>query len=415
MKVTVVVLLALCVCAFAQLQCSPGATYHVAESIPIGLNFETTLSTYQALKNVISSAKKTIDIACFYFTLTEGFHDYPAGVGGIFGYDIYKSLIDAHSRGIKIRVVQLLPSSDFPDTDSLELAKEGIIELRNINWTELVGAGILHTKLMISDDENAYMGSANMDWRSLAQVKELGIQVLGCPLIANDLHKEFEMYWQAANMTALPKQWQISEDTQYNVTNPAHARINDTSTQLYIAASPPEFQTPDRTADIDALVHAINSAEKSVCIEVMDYCPCTLYNDDVGKPNFYWGNIDDALRSAAFRGVSVRFLTAKWNHTYAATLQYFESLNELENVEVKMFSVPPQPNQEPVPFTRVNHAKFMVTDKQTYVGTSNWSADYFINTGGMSFNWFSDDLTNQVQAIFDRDWNSEYVVPCCSV
>jgi hypothetical protein len=38
----------------------------------------------------------------------------------------------------------------------------------------------------------------------------------------------------------------------------------------------------------------------SVGIEVMDYLPTTLY---ISPPatNFYWGKVDDALRSAAYR------------------------------------------------------------------------------------------------------------------
>ena len=38
-------------------------------------------------------------------------------------------------------------------------------------------------------------------------------------------------------------------------------------------------------------------------------------------------------------------------------------------------------NEPYLPYTRVNHAKFMVTEKQVYIGTSNWSADYFLSTG----------------------------------
>lgn len=75
-----------------------------------------------------------------------------------------------HSRGVHIRVVQTSPEGGFSDNDSLVLANDGIIELRNINITALIGAGILHTKLWIVDGEHFYVGSANMDWRSLTQV-----------------------------------------------------------------------------------------------------------------------------------------------------------------------------------------------------------------------------------------------------
>ena len=46
----------------------------------------------------------------------------------------------------------------------------GAAIVRNVNFTRLVGAGVLHTKLWIIDRKHIYIGSANMDWRSLTQV-----------------------------------------------------------------------------------------------------------------------------------------------------------------------------------------------------------------------------------------------------
>ncbi len=39
------------------------------------------------------------------------------------------------------------------------------------------------------------MGSANFDWRSLTQVKEMGILVKDCPRLAQDMAKIFDVYW----------------------------------------------------------------------------------------------------------------------------------------------------------------------------------------------------------------------------
>jgi len=43
-------------------------------------------------------------------------------------------------------------------------------EVRSVNFTELFQAGILHTKMWVVDGKHAYVGSANMDYRSLTQV-----------------------------------------------------------------------------------------------------------------------------------------------------------------------------------------------------------------------------------------------------
>ena len=68
------------------------------------------------------------------------------------------------------------------------------------------------------------------------------------------------------------------------------------------------------------------------------------------------------------------------------------------------------PAQKKIPFARVNHNKYMVTDKQGYIGTSNWSGDYFISTGGVGF-VFTGDLRKQLASIFERDWTSSYAAP----
>ena len=48
---------------------------------------------------------------------------------------------------------------------------ENASEVRSLNFKDLLGNGILHTKMWLVDDEHFYLGSANMDWRSLTQVK----------------------------------------------------------------------------------------------------------------------------------------------------------------------------------------------------------------------------------------------------
>jgi phospholipase D3/4 len=50
-----------------------------------------------------------------------------------------------------------------------------------------------------------YVGSANFDWRSLTQVKEMGILVTNCPRLAQDMAKIFDVYWAlGGDGTTLP-------------------------------------------------------------------------------------------------------------------------------------------------------------------------------------------------------------------
>lgn len=49
----------------------------------------------------------------------------------------------------------------------------------------------------------------------------------------------------------------------------------------------------------------------------------------------------------------------------------------------KRFVVTSSEDQKKIPFARVNHNKYMVTDHTAYIGTSNWSGDYFTTTAGI--------------------------------
>ena len=87
------------------------------------------------------------------------------------------------------------------------------------------------------------------------------------------------------------------------------------------------------------------------------------------------------------------------------------------------------PSQSLIPFARVNHNKYMVTENTGFIGTSNWSADYFINTGGIGFVFkpevdgggcgdnstvggggggSKENLRDQLANVFQRDWESSY-------
>ncbi len=83
---------------------------------------------------------------------------------------MFDSLSKLKSRGVTLRIVQNPPSEEYPSLDSKALQDMDVATVRNLNVTKLVGGGILHTKLWVVDSKHFYIGSANMDWRSLTQV-----------------------------------------------------------------------------------------------------------------------------------------------------------------------------------------------------------------------------------------------------
>jgi phospholipase D3/4 len=145
------------------------------------------------------------------------------------GEDIFQDLLVAGvDRKIKIRVAQSEPTQ--PATDTQYLEKRKAAEVRSVNFPRLVGGGVLHTKLWLVDGKHMYIGSANMDWRSLTQVKELGALISNCSCLVNDVNRIFEMYWElGTNDSVVPPKWPSKYNTDINEDNPTLVNFNEDS------------------------------------------------------------------------------------------------------------------------------------------------------------------------------------------
>jgi phospholipase D3/4 len=140
----------------------------------------------------------------------------------------------------------------------------------------------------------------------------------------------------------------------------------------------------------------------------------------------WWPSLFDVLLSAALtRKVYVRLLVSKWAHTSgliepllvalqkAADAGRADSSMSSGQLEIKQFIVPgwdstTGKNRKYPGHTRVNHTKYIVTDRRINIGTSNMTWDYFASTAGSSFNSNHPSLVRTLQAVFDRDWASSY-------
>ena len=84
-----------------------------------------------------------------------------------------------------------------------------------------MGAGMLHTKMWLVDRKHFYVGSNNFDWRSLTQVKEIGVLVMNCPTLAKDMEKIFDIYWLLGGPgKKVPDSWSPLLSTKINAENP---------------------------------------------------------------------------------------------------------------------------------------------------------------------------------------------------
>ncbi|XP_075230962.1 5'-3' exonuclease PLD3-like isoform X2 [Lycorma delicatula] len=404
--------------------CRSSCRFTLVESIPQGMSYRNGStpfpSTFKVWSDMIKEANKSLEIASYYWTLRdkdvhshyfrEDGYKYP---GSDEGEKIFQNILEAGTqRKLLIKVAQEQPSQEQPNTDTEYLQKEKAIQLQSVNFNKLVGSGILHTKLWITDRQNFYVGSANMDWRSLTQVKELGIYVQNCSCLAEDVAKIFDVYWYLGDKEKIPSHWPRNFTTRFNMYTPMKLYINNVTARIYASSSPPPFCPKERTKDSNAIVDVIRRAEKYIYIAVMDYYPLILYE----KKLKYWAIIDDALRAAAVDNkIEIRLLISWWDHSRQSEKYFLRSLTLLTDVypgvriSCKLFVVPSSTEQSKIPFARVNHNKYMVTDKAALIGTSNWSGDYFTVTGGMSLVIEGKtEIRDQLEQIFLRDWNSEF-------
>ncbi|CAG9787668.1 unnamed protein product [Diatraea saccharalis] len=409
------------------LHCSDECRLSLVESIPEGHMYPpnmTHISTKNVWLDLIDEAQTSIEIASFYWSLRFN-EEYPYN-SSIEGEQVFQALYAAGSkRNINLKIAQNWPTKLYPNIDTDYLVKKKAAQVRSLNFSKLLGNGVLHTKFWIVDRTHFYIGSANMDWRSLTQVKELGIVAYNCSCLATDLGKIFDVYWSlGAPDAVVPDSWPAELATDINMAHPINITDSHRAYGAYITSSPPPFNPTGRTNDDDAIVSIMEAAEEFIYISVMDYAPALEFAPKLK----FWPKIDDAIRRAALEHrVKVKMLISWWKHSHPSEVYFLRSLIALTksyprvDIQIKRFVVPSTPDQEKIPYARVNHNKYMVTDKTAYIGTSNWSGDYFVDTAGVAFVFqdeshgiiqnVTQDIRRELQDVFERDWTSPYAVP----
>ncbi|TRY94220.1 hypothetical protein DNTS_027598 [Danionella cerebrum] len=383
--------------------CTDPCRIMLVESIPEGMVFNSSSihqSTYEAWLNLISTAKTSLDIASFYWTLTNKdtkTHDATANQGE----RILQELGQLSGR-VHVRIAVDKPTKSKSLDDINFLSASGA-DVRLVNMLELT-RGVLHTKFWIVDKKHVYIGSANMDWRALTQVKELGAVVYDCSCLAADLGKIFEAYWYLNQTDTVPVHWPSSFSTAYNKETPMQLSLNGSSSSVYLSSSPPSLCADGRTADLQSILSVIGDAQEFVYIAVMNYLPTMEFS----RQTRYWMDIDSQLRRVAYeRKVNIRLLISCWDSTNPIMFSFLRSLASLQekntlDVQVRIFTVPSDPRQKAIPFARVNHNKYMVTDRVAYIA----GCGLVVNQTGHQSS--SSTVQSQLQSVFERDWDSPY-------
>jgi phospholipase D3/4 len=173
------------------------------------------LPTADAQIALLQSAISSVDVTVMYWNLLAqnegggggGRNFTPAeldALGAGRGRELYDAFQAAAARGVAVRILQCGGSSVCRDDEAVRLQMRfpAQVSIRYWNASDWYGGGIMHQKLWVVDGGRGgvYLGSANMDWLSLSQVKELGVLVSGSPAIGADAHALFERWWRWAGL-----------------------------------------------------------------------------------------------------------------------------------------------------------------------------------------------------------------------
>ena len=229
----------------------------------------THRETYEAWVDVIEAAEERVDIAAYYSTMFCVDIDPadPEKTCKENSAKVVDALERAAARGVEIYMVTDAEGfGDFSDfARYAELFGERF-HLMYVSFKHLFG-GVQHAKIVASDRRRFYVGSANFDWRALAEVKEIGVYVENADL-AEEVYAVLEQYYalSTTDRADLVEFEQLEEKVHgiYNKFNAGNQLRSTSGATYYFAESPARLNAPTRTWDADALVELIANANETV-------------------------------------------------------------------------------------------------------------------------------------------------------
>jgi phospholipase D3/4 len=311
--------------------CGKNCQFSLVESIPDQINLPTpngVLKSHQIFKKIILSAKTSLKIGSFYWSLNNTRLD----AGGNLGNEVLNSIYEAKriNPTLNIEIIQQKPDSLYPSLDTQELLKNGIIsKIVNIDLKKSLG-GVQHSKFLIADEKEFYVGSCNFDWRSFSQVKELGVYVENCPCLGQDFAKIFN-FWSyfGEDLKNTPASSYPSKfSTDFTDGEPFQIENMNETFSAFLSQSPPLIMNPLRSTELNSLLHTIHEASTHVNISVMDFYPFEIYSEK----KLYWDEINKEIKEAMLRGVEVNLLISKWNNTHVEMLYSLQSLQDFSKI-----------------------------------------------------------------------------------
>lgn len=359
----------------------------LVESVPLeteqALDDPAIRQTQEVWLEMVNGAKESLDLEFFYLRFEPKSSLEP----------VVKAIEAAKARGVRVRV--LVDAKFLITYPQLWERWAGLgIELRKLKFA----SGVQHTKLMLVDGREVFLGSQNFDFTALSHIREVGLHIT---------QPELESCYQQA----FEHDWAVAEgDTSPPKLSPVTARfpVKMGDLELFPVFSPNDPQWNAGNPEELALVELLRSARQRVDLQVMSYSPLVVsYPGDGPLPKRY-ETLDIELRAAAARGVEVHLLVSDWG-IKPPLLTPLEALSTVPHMEIKVSHIPPWSGGD-IPFARVGHSKYLVVDgARGWLGTSNWEYSYFMTSRDMGLAFEGKSLAGRLQAFFERDWNGPYV------
>lgn len=335
-------------------------------------------------REMFAAAQQRIDIAQFYV----------ANQAGSRLDEVLQTLRAAGERGVKIRFLMEEKGLRNSTPETLEQLKSiPNLELRLMPFGKLSG-GIIHAKYFVVDDRQAFVGSQNFDWRALEHIQETGLRISDAPVVAQ-IAAIFNQDWQAQPLLAADRP--VPPLPQQDAPGDLHSGN-------YLVASPRSWN-PAGVLDSQAVLpQLLASATRSIRVQVMDYAP--LSYGPQGRHPFY-PVIDNALRSAAARGVEIELMVSNWN-TDQPDIDWLKSLALVPGIKIKVVTIPPASSGF-IPYARVIHSKIMILDDRlAWIGTSNWRGGYLDNSRNLELVLNNNNMAQRLNQLYQQLWTSPY-------
>ena len=361
--------------------------FEIVESVPVETALGNTAlrSTREVWLAMIGAARSSLDIEEFYISDKAG---EPLE-------DVIAAVTAAAGRGVQIRLlVDARMYKTYPETFD-RLAQMKNIAGRVIDYGKIAG-GVQHAKFFIVDSLEVFLGSQNFDWRALKHIHELGVRIRYGPAAA--VYRDiFDLDWELASSNDKAGRYAFLKKRSYPVPFRLAESAGDTVT-FSPTLSPEGLITDTALWDETALVRLIRGARREVVLQFLSYSP-------VGRDRTFFEPLDNALRSAAVRGVNVKLIVSDWDKEHPA-IEHLKSLAVIPNIQVKFSSIPDWSGGY-VSYARVEHCKYVVADSSAFwLGTSNAEKSYFTTTRNVGVLAMNSRLARTLRDVFSKSWEA---------